>query len=272
MCIRDSFYLTDGLGPTVMLADHRGRSVATWDYSDYGETTQMSGSATVYNPFLYTGQELDKETGFYHLRARHYAPSLGKFLARDPIGYGGGANLYAYCGGDSINFTDPSGLQPFGERVTNPSWPYNDILKWDPASKAYKKIPHGTKGKPCPPKSDLETLKEMAGEHTLPSWINEENASLVLTGVLLYQIWPSGKFGAAGSGNKKFPRKTPGRQTVNEKLDSQESLHKVRDKWNSEGLPAKVQGTHRTDTNANHGLKQLEGKPVQEVIKALEED
>ena len=77
---------------------------------DYGETTQMSGSATVYTPFLYTGQELDKETGFYHLRARHYAPSLGKFLSRDPIGYAGGTNLYAYVGGDPINFSDPSGL------------------------------------------------------------------------------------------------------------------------------------------------------------------
>jgi len=79
---------------------------------DFGETTQTSGSATVYNPFLYTGQELDKETGFYHLRARHYAPSLGKFLSRDPIGYAGGSNLYSYCAGDSINFTDPSGLEP----------------------------------------------------------------------------------------------------------------------------------------------------------------
>ena len=68
--------------------------------SDFGETTQLTGGTSVYNPFLYTGQELDKETGFYHLRARHYAPSLGKFLSRDPIGYDGGSNLYAYVGGD----------------------------------------------------------------------------------------------------------------------------------------------------------------------------
>jgi RHS repeat-associated protein len=107
---RWNFYLSDGLGSTVMLTDYRGRSVATWDYDDFGETTQLSGSPSVYNPFLYTGQELDKETGFYHLRARHYAPSLGKFLSRDPIGYAGGSNLYSYCGGDSINCVDPSGL------------------------------------------------------------------------------------------------------------------------------------------------------------------
>lgn len=115
-----NFYLTDGLGSTVMLADHRGRSVATWDYSDFGETTQLTGGTSVYNPFLYTGQELDKETGFYHLRARHYAPSLGKFLSRDPIGYASGSNLYSYTS-DPINFTDPSGLQPVPSPSPGPS-------------------------------------------------------------------------------------------------------------------------------------------------------
>jgi RHS repeat-associated protein len=96
--------------------------------SDYGETTQTSGSANVYNPFLYTGQELDKETGFYHLRARHYAPSLGKFLSRDPIGYAGGPNLYSYCGGDPINCVDPSGLEP--SRVQAPRTKQPIVVKY----------------------------------------------------------------------------------------------------------------------------------------------
>jgi RHS repeat-associated protein len=105
-----NFYLTDGLGSTVMLADHRGRSVATWDYSDFGETRQTSGSTALYNPFLYTGQEYDFETSLYHLRARHYSPADGRFFSRDPIGYAGGSNMYAYCGADPVNFIDPSGL------------------------------------------------------------------------------------------------------------------------------------------------------------------
>ncbi|MBI3927003.1 MAG: RHS repeat-associated core domain-containing protein [Armatimonadetes bacterium] len=37
-------------------------------------------------------------------------PALGRFLTRDPIGYDGGLNLYAYVGNDPVNWVDPEGL------------------------------------------------------------------------------------------------------------------------------------------------------------------
>lgn len=105
-----NYYLTDGLGSTIALVDESGAPVAEYDYTDYGETTQIAGDPSTYNPFLYTGQEWDAELGMYNLRARHYSPSLGRFIARDPIGYAGGSNLYSYVHGDPINFSDPTGL------------------------------------------------------------------------------------------------------------------------------------------------------------------
>lgn len=42
---------------------------------------------------------------------RHYSPSLARFLTPDTLSplYKGGLNAYAYCQGDPINHTDPSG-------------------------------------------------------------------------------------------------------------------------------------------------------------------
>ena len=119
------YYLTDGLGSTVSLTDDTGSTVAAYDYDDYGETSQIAGSTSVYNPFLYTGQEWDAELGMYNLRARHYSPTVGRFLARDPIGHAGGSNIYSYCSADPINFSDPSGL----DALQDASLEYNNLYQ-----------------------------------------------------------------------------------------------------------------------------------------------
>ncbi|MBN1973592.1 MAG: RHS repeat-associated core domain-containing protein, partial [Sedimentisphaerales bacterium] len=49
------------------------------------------------------------ETGLYYYRARYYNPYIGRFLQIDPA-YSS-MNLYAYCGNNPINCTDPMGLE-----------------------------------------------------------------------------------------------------------------------------------------------------------------
>ncbi|MFA6134456.1 MAG: RHS repeat-associated core domain-containing protein, partial [Phycisphaerae bacterium] len=59
---------------------------------------------------LYTGQVWDAESGLHNYRNRYYHPGLGRFLARDPAGYGDGMNLYAYVRNNPLRYTDPDGL------------------------------------------------------------------------------------------------------------------------------------------------------------------
>ena len=42
---------------------------------------------------------------------RFYAPEIGRWLTRDPLGEAGGLNLYAFTGNNPVNWVDPWGLQ-----------------------------------------------------------------------------------------------------------------------------------------------------------------
>ena len=65
--------------------------------------------ATNGNSYQFTGRENDG-TGLYFYRARYYHPTFQRFIAQDPIGFGGGdANLYGYVYEDPANLIDPPG-------------------------------------------------------------------------------------------------------------------------------------------------------------------
>ncbi|WP_322079856.1 RHS repeat-associated core domain-containing protein, partial [Burkholderia cepacia] len=51
-------------------------------------------------------------TGLHYNRHRYYDPDSGRFISKDPIGFEGGINVYAYVGGNPISYSDPSGLVP----------------------------------------------------------------------------------------------------------------------------------------------------------------
>jgi RHS repeat-associated protein len=52
----------------------------------------------------------DPDTGLVRFGARDYDAQIGRWLAKDPIGFGGGqGNLYGYVANDPVNLVDPSG-------------------------------------------------------------------------------------------------------------------------------------------------------------------
>lgn len=62
-------------------------------------------------PFGFAGGLYDGDTKLVRFGARDYNPETGRWLNKDPIGFGGGqSNLYSYPT-DPINIIDPSGLK-----------------------------------------------------------------------------------------------------------------------------------------------------------------
>jgi len=79
-------------------------------YTAYGHTAQKCGSPSL---SAFNGERPDPTTGHYLLGNgyRAFNPVLMRFNSPDnlsPFGRGG-MNSYAYCEGDPINFTDPTG-------------------------------------------------------------------------------------------------------------------------------------------------------------------
>ena len=103
--------LTDAHGSTIALADAAGTLQTQYTYDPFGATTTTG--QTNNNSFRYTGREADN-TGLQYNRARYYNPALGRFISEDPIGIGGGIDVYTYADDNPVQEVDPSGLDPAG--------------------------------------------------------------------------------------------------------------------------------------------------------------
>ena len=75
------YYLFNGHGDVVGVADTTGSMLATYRYDAFGGPESFTG--TFDNPFRYTAEPWDAETGSIYLRARYYNPSLGRFTTQD---------------------------------------------------------------------------------------------------------------------------------------------------------------------------------------------
>jgi hypothetical protein len=70
-----TYTLADGVGSVRGRADGAGALVGTADYDAFGVPR---GSTGVGGTFGFAGEQRDAETGQVHLRARQYAPGLGR--------------------------------------------------------------------------------------------------------------------------------------------------------------------------------------------------
>ncbi|WP_409177277.1 RHS repeat-associated core domain-containing protein [Brevibacillus fortis] len=105
------YYLGDSLGNVKKIVDKNGQVLNTYEYDIWGNI--VSKSESMANPFTYTSEIYDAETGLYYLRARYYDPSVGRFISEDA--YKGqvenplSLNRYTYVHNNPLRFVDPSG-------------------------------------------------------------------------------------------------------------------------------------------------------------------
>ncbi len=101
------FYIKDHLGSVREVYSQSGVLQARFDYDPYGNKTQTYGTLKI--DFGFAGL-FELPNGIKLAVWRLYDPSTARWLSKDPIREQGGLNLYAYCGGDPLVFSDVLGL------------------------------------------------------------------------------------------------------------------------------------------------------------------
>jgi len=104
-----AYFMTDALGSVRQLTDASGAVTYTRAYDPYGTVTTADGSSA--STYGFTGEYTSNN--LVYLRARQYAPGMGRFLTRDT--WAGNANSpmsfnrWNYTDSNPINHSDPSG-------------------------------------------------------------------------------------------------------------------------------------------------------------------
>ncbi len=165
---KEYYFTTDRMGSTMAIvdADNLKRVLEYYRYSAYGSPTvlpivdlnndgledtptdltdnaalRMRYSANYGNSMLFTGRRYIHNFDLYEYRNRYYAPDLGVFLSRDPIGYWTSMNLSDYCRNAPRTYVDPSGLDIVTVSIfddtffffTTPDWGVTWTLNTAPA-------------------------------------------------------------------------------------------------------------------------------------------
>jgi len=96
--------MVDGNKNIVGLVDEAGALVNSYEYSPFGALA--TNEEIVENPFKFSSEYHDEQTGLVYYNYRYYNPENGKWLKRDPIEEQGGYNLYGFVNNNPVMNSD----------------------------------------------------------------------------------------------------------------------------------------------------------------------
>jgi RHS repeat-associated protein len=110
----NSFYHADGNGNVTYLANSSGGADAAYRYDPFGRGLAQTGPYASANGMRFSSKPWvahngSNTDGLYSYGYRFYDPLTQRWLNRDPLGEGGGINLYTFGRNAPVLYIDPSG-------------------------------------------------------------------------------------------------------------------------------------------------------------------
>ena len=117
------FYFGDANGNVTELVDGSGVITTHYEWDVYGNRINAPAAGNEpENPYGFSGQYCDKETGLDMYIFRPYIPPLGRFLYRDPIEELYSPNMYQFVKNNPIDKIDSLGRWGVGLRCVPGGW------------------------------------------------------------------------------------------------------------------------------------------------------
>ena len=108
------YYQYDHRGNVVAVTDSTGDIQYGYQYDAFGNimfSFDEGAAAAPTDDILFTGKDLDADTGLYYFNARWYDPEVARFLSRGPF-KPNEEHAYGFCRGDPLSYVDPTGAVP----------------------------------------------------------------------------------------------------------------------------------------------------------------
>jgi len=198
---KNHYYRLDSHGNVTDLVNHLGESKKSYSYTPYGEEKLFglnpTGEQTIlyywqketdgtHNPFRYCGEYYDEESGLIYLRNRYYDPTSGRFTTEDPARDGN--NWYVYCGGNPVNYVDPSGCITLDDGQYD-SWTQEKLLGY--TLDYYNAYFVGDKDAMNAAAKNAQSLREQSSPQGLFSRFFDTKASKMENNLLLSDMYVS---------------------------------------------------------------------------------
>jgi RHS repeat-associated protein len=195
------FYFYDGNGNVIGLVDEHGVVAASYEYDPFGVALSASGPAAESNPYRFSSKYLEGTYGLAYYGHRYYAPSLGRWLNRDPAEELSAMPTYAFVANNPVNSIDWFGLFDWTTIVSKKADTFSAGDDFPGVfGQAVASIPAGAFGVTVP---ELSVQAECC-ECTLVGWqLCDDGFTIIYT----IETWFNSNFDAPLSG--LFPDFTP---------------------------------------------------------------
>ena len=123
-------FVKDHVGSVRLVVDaETGAIVQQLEYDAFG--TVLTDSNPGFQPFGFAGGLYDWNTDLVRFGARDYDAGVGRWTAKDLIGFAGlQANVYVYVGNDPVNFVDPTGKWGFSLGLSGGGGGGEGVFAW----------------------------------------------------------------------------------------------------------------------------------------------